>query len=223
MILSEIELNSWKRPAVERAFRLIFAIMVSGNTAMLILVIGVALFFGAHSVSIIAPFWRDRMLLLVGALQWKGLYALIAIAGLVALAWGYSLARQAPTLLYTPPHWLRYATFVLMLPVFPLLLAAYLPGLIATATRHPMLIATQFWAAAHLLSNGTLPAVLLFGSFLVWATADWISMQRRVSQHAPSLPASRFNDAIAIGGGLAAYGVIVWRLHLWLIGVQPVA
>jgi len=190
---------------------------------MLILLIGIALFFGAHSVSIIAPFWRDRMLLLVGAPQWKGLYALIAIAGLVALAWGYGLARQAPTILYTPPLWLRYATFVWMVPVFPLILAAYLPGRIASATRHPLLIATQFWAVAHLLSTGTLPAVLLFGSFFVWATTDWISLQRRVLQRSPALPASLFNDAIAVSGGLAAYGVFVWRLHLWLIGVQPVA
>ena len=141
---------------------------------MLILIAGLALFFGAHAVSIFAPFWRDRMLLLLGPLQWKGLYALIATAGFLALIWGYGVARQAPIVLYTPPFWLRYATFVLMLPVFPLALAAYLPGKIKTATRHPLLAATKLWATAHLLSNGSLAAILLFGSFLAWAIADRI-------------------------------------------------
>jgi uncharacterized membrane protein len=189
---------------------------------MLILIAGLALFFGAHAVSIFAPFWRDRVLLLVGPLQWKGLYALIATAGFLALIWGYGVARQAPIVLYTPPFWLRYATFVLMLPVFPLALAAYLPGKIKTATRHPLLAATKLWATAHLLSNGSLAAILLFGSFLAWAIADRISLQRRVQAPIHTLPASKFNDAIALIGGLALYIAFAWRLHLWLIGVQPV-
>lgn len=189
---------------------------------MLVLVTGLVLFFAAHSVAIVAPFWRDRVVLLVGALQWKGLYALIAVTGFVALVWGYGLARQTPIVVYTPPHWLRYITFVLMLPVFPLALAAYLPGKIKSATRHPLLAATKFWATAHLLSNGTLAAVLLFGSFLAWAMADRISLRgRRAAPPLQTLPASRFNDAIAVAGGLVLYGVFVWRLHLWLMGVQP--
>ena len=188
---------------------------------MLMLIAGLALFFGAHSVSIVAPFWRDRMVLLVGAVQWKGLYAVVATVGFAAIIWGYGLARQTPTIVYTPAFWLRYATFVLMLPVLPLALAAYLPGKIKTATRHPLLWATQLWATAHLLCNGTLAAVFLFGSFLAWAVADRISLQRRVPAPAPALPASRLNDAIAVSGGLALYVVFVWRLHWWLIGVQP--
>src|ERR1700689_742925 len=102
---------------------------------MLILLAGLVLFLGAHSVAIIAPYWRDRMALLMGQNQWKGLYAVISIAGFAAIIWGYSLARQSPEVLYTPPFWLRYASFVLMVPVFPLALAAYLPGKIKTATR----------------------------------------------------------------------------------------
>jgi len=185
------------------------------------LIAGLVLFFGAHAVSIVAPFWRNRMVLLVGSLQWKGLYALIAIVGFAALIWGYGSARQTPIIVYTPPFWLRYATFVFMLPVFPLALAAYLPGKIKAATRHPLLAATKLWASAHLLSNGTLAAVLVFGAFLVWAVADRISLQRRVPTPIHTLPASRFNDAIAVSGGLALYVLFVWRLHLWLIGVQP--
>jgi uncharacterized membrane protein len=188
---------------------------------MLILIGGIVLFFGAHSVSVLAPFWRDRMVLLVGPLQWKGLYALISAAGFVGLVWGYADARQTPAIIYLPPFWLRYATFVLMLPVFPLVLATYLPGKIKTAARHPLLAATILWASAHLLSSGSLAAVLLFGSFLAWAVVDRISLQRRVPAAIPMLPNWRFNDAIAVSGGLALYVLFVWRLHLWLFGVQP--
>jgi uncharacterized membrane protein len=190
---------------------------------MLILIAGLVLFFGPHCVSIIAPFWRDRMTLLVGQLQWKGLYAVISIAGFVGIVWGYGLARHTPAILYTPPFWLRYVSVVLMAPAFPLALAAYLPGKIKTATRHPLLAATKLWATAHLLSNGTLAAVLLFGSFLVWAVVDRISLKNRVQRPIETLPASRFNDAIAVIGGLALYVLFVWRLHLWLVGVSPLA
>jgi uncharacterized membrane protein len=188
---------------------------------MLILTAGLLLFFASHSVAIVAPYWHDRMALHIGALEWKGLYAVISIAGFAAIIWGYGLARQSPVTLYAPPFWLRYATFVLMVPVFPLALAAYLPGKIKTATRHPLLAATKLWATAHLLSNGTLAAVLLFGSFLAWAVADRISLKRRAQAPIHTLPASSFNDAIAVIGGLALYILFVWRLHLWLIGVQP--
>ena len=108
-----------------------------------------------------------------------------------------------------------------MLPVFPLLLAAYLPGRIRTTMRHPMLAATKFWATGHLLANGSLAAVLLFGGFLVWAVAERVSLKHRI-QVIQALPASPLNDLIAIVGGIALYALFVWRAHLWLIGVQPI-
>jgi uncharacterized membrane protein len=188
---------------------------------MLILIAGLVVFFGAHSVSIVAPFWRVRMALLMGPLEWKGLYALVATAGFVGIIWGYGIARHAPVVLYTPPFWLRYVTFLLMVPVFPLAIAAYLPGRIRTWARHPLLAATKFWATAHLLANGTLAAVLLFGSFLAWAIVDRISLKQRVETPSHTLPPSAFNDAIALGAGLLLYVLFVWRLHWWLIGVQP--
>jgi len=188
---------------------------------MLILIAGLLLFFGAHSVSIVAPFWRVRMALLMGPLEWKGLYALIASAGFVGIVWGYGITRHAPIVLYSPPFWLRYVTFLLMVPVFPLAIAAYLPGRIRTWARQPLLAATKFWATAHLLCNGTLAAVLLFGSFLAWAVVDRISLKQRIKAPSYTLPASRFNDAIAVSVGLLLYVLFVWRLHLWLIGVQP--
>jgi uncharacterized membrane protein len=190
---------------------------------MLILIAGLVLFFAPHWVSIVAPFWRDRMTLLVGTLQWKGLYAVISLIGFVAIIWGYGLARHAPTILYTPASWLRYVSVVLMAPAFPLALAAYLPGKIKAAIRHPLLAATKLWATAHLLSNGSLAAVLLFGSFLVWAVVDRISLKNRVQRPIETLPASKFNDAIAVLGGLALYVLFIWRIHFWLIGVAPLA
>jgi uncharacterized membrane protein len=188
---------------------------------MPLLIAGLALFFAAHSIAIVAPFWRDRMVLLVGQLQWKGLYALTASVGFVALVCGYALAHQTPIIVYAPPLWLRYATFILMLPVFPLALAAYLPGRIQSATRHPLLAATTLWAGAHMLADGSLAAVLLFGSFLAWASIDQISLRRRHTLPLQAQPASGFNDAIAVAVGIALYLVFAWRLHRWLIGVQP--
>ena len=183
------------------------------------LVLGLILFFGVHSVSIVNDPWRNRMAASMGEWTWKGLYALVALAGFVLIVWGYGLARPDPVVLYTPPAWLHPMAMVLLIPVFPLLLAAYLPGRIQAAARHPMLAATKLWAVAHLLANGMLADVLLFGAFLVWAVLDRISMKHRTQRAIPSLPHARTNDIIAGIGGLALYAAFVLWLHDWLIGV----
>jgi uncharacterized membrane protein len=108
-----------------------------------------------------------------------------------------------------------------MLPVFPLLLASYLPGRISAITRHPMLVATKLWALAHLLANGTLASTVLFGSFLAWAVADRISLKHRVARSVPGAPPGRYNDAIALTVGLCLYAAFIGAVHLWLIGVSP--
>lgn len=190
---------------------------------MAMLVLGLLLFLGAHSASIVRPGWRDGMVARVGLPAWKGGYALVSAVGLVLIVWGYGLAWQDPVFLYQPPLWLRHVTLLLMLFAFPLLLAAYLPGRIQAAVRHPMLAAVKLWAFAHLLANGTLADVLLFGAFLAWAVADRISLKRRSQRPVPSLPASALNDAIAVVGGLAVYAAFVLWLHAWLIGVPVVA
>ncbi len=187
---------------------------------MTLLILGLVLFLGVHSVSIVAPAWRNA----VAARRekaWKGAYALIAIAGFALIVYGYGIARQSPVLLYAPPTWLRHVSLLLMLPFFVLLLAAYLPGRIKAATKHPMLAATKLWALSHLLANGALADVLLFGGFLAWAVADRISLKRRVQRPIPGAPPSAANDLIAVVGGLALYGLFVWRAHAWLIGVSP--
>ncbi|MBC7955765.1 MAG: NnrU family protein [Cytophagales bacterium] len=187
---------------------------------MSLLVLGLLLFLGIHSVAIVAPAWRDTQAAR-NEKAWKGIFALVSLAGFVLLVYGYGLARQSPVVLYTPPAGMRHLVMLLMLPVFPLLLAAYLPGRIKTLAKHPMLLATKLWALSHLLVNGTLADVLLFGGFLVWAIADRISLKRRPVRAVPGAPPSPANDAIVVVVGLALYGLFVWRAHAWLIGVSP--
>lgn len=189
---------------------------------MTLLLIGLVLFLGIHSVSIVAPAWRDAQVAGRGEGAWKGLYSAAAAIGLGLLIYGYGLARQAPVVLYTPPAVLRHVALLLMLPVFPLLLAAYLPGRIKTAAKHPMLLAVKFWALAHLLANGNLADVLLFGGFLAWAVADRISLKRRPVRPVPGGAARPANDLIAVLGGLAIYAATLLAVHRWLIGVAPI-
>ncbi len=189
---------------------------------MITLLLGLALFFGMHTVSIINEPWRDRMVATIGENAWKGLYALVSVIGFVLIIWGYGLAQDNPVILYSPPTWLRHVAMLLLVPVFPLLLAAYLPGRIKSVTKHPMLLATKFWALAHLLANGTMADVLLFGSFLAWAIVDRISMKRRTQRALPGAPTSKANDVIAVVVGLALYFAFVFWLHSLLIGVAPI-
>jgi uncharacterized membrane protein len=188
---------------------------------MIVLVTGLVLFLGVHSVAIVAPQWRDRMALRLGPKLWRALYSVVSLAGLLLLIHGFALARAAPIYWYVPAPWLRAVTRVLMLPVFPLLLAAYLPGRIQAAVKHPMLAAVKLWAFAHLLSNGSAAGVLLFGSILVWAVADRLSLKRRPARAVPGAAPSKWNDLIAIVLGLALYGMFISWAHLKLIGVSP--
>lgn len=185
------------------------------------LIVGLIVFLGVHSVAIVAPAWRDRMAAKLGN-GWRGLYSILSIVGFILLIWGYGLARVDTVVLYQPATWMRHLTSLLMLPVFPLLFAAYLPGRIKTKLKHPMLAAVKFWAVAHLLANGTLADVVLFGAFLAWAVLDRVSFKSRTQRAIPSAPPGRFNDAIAIIAGLGAYVLFVSVLHVKWIGVPIV-
>ncbi len=190
---------------------------------MLLLIIGLVLFLGAHSVSIINAPWRDRTVARIGLVPWQGAFGILALTGLVLLVIGYGMARDSldPVVLYDPPTWTRHLNLLLMLPVFPLLLAAYMPGRIQRTVKHPMLLAVKIWALGHLLANGTLPDVLLFGGFLAWAVADRISLKRRTPIPVHGAPAGAKNDLIAVGAGLALYVAFLLFLHRWLFGVAP--
>lgn len=190
---------------------------------MTYLILGLAIFLGVHSVEIFSPTFRSNAVARMGEGAYKGIYSLLSIAGFVLLVWGYGIARQDPILVYAPPLWMRHVTALLMLPVFPLLLAAYLPGRIKTAVKHPMLASIKLWALAHLLANGMLADLLLFGGFLIWAVADRISVKRRpVVRPVPGPPPMKYNDLIAVVGGLALYVAFVLWLHLKWIGVAPI-
>lgn len=186
------------------------------------LILGLVVFFAGHSVSIFAEPWRDRMAARLGVWVWQGLYAVVALIGLLLIVAGYGTVHHDAALLYTPPFWVRQLTLLLMLPVFPLLIATYLPGRIRTAARHPMLLAVMLWALAHLVSNTTLPDLLLFGGFLLWAAVDRVSMNRRVQRPLHEVPPSRYNDGIAVVGGLLLYIAFLLGVHHWLIGVSPI-
>ena len=190
---------------------------------MVMLISGLVLFLGIHSTSIVCAPWRNKIVARIGIMPWQGMYSLIAILGFILMVQGFDLARQDALILYQPPTWLRHVSLLLLVFIFPLLFATYLPGRIQTATKHPMLAATKIWAFAHLLANGSLADVLLFGAFLAWAVMDRISLKRRTPLPIPSTPPTRFNDAIAITLGLGVYAAFVLGLHQWLFGVSPLA
>lgn len=192
---------------------------------MLVLILGLILFLGAHSVRIAADGWRSAMIARLGENGWKGLYSLVSLAGFVLIIWGYGLARQDPMVLWTPPTWLTHVALLLNLVAFILLAAYALPGgRMKARLRHPMVLAVKVWAFAHLLANGTLADVFLFGAFLVWAIADFRSSRQR-DRAAGTVPIAgpARNDAVAAAVGVIAWGAFVWFLHGWLIGVSPLA
>ena len=186
------------------------------------LLIGLALFLGIHSISIFAEGFRDRMAA-KSDIGWKTFYSLLSLVGIVLVVRGYADARLDPNVLYVPPMWLRHVAAFLLLPVFILLYAPYFPGRIKIATKHPQLVAVKLWALSHLLVNGTLADVVLFGSFLAWAVIDRISMKRRTPRAVIGAPPSPRNDIILIVAGLATYAVFVFWAHAALFGVAPMA
>ena len=187
---------------------------------MLVLILGLVLFLGIHSVRIFAADMRLAQIAKGGEQRWKGIYSLVSLAGLVLLIWGYSLARADAAVLYEPPVWMKHVNATLMLLAFIIVATNQRPaGRIKSAVKHPMLVSTKLWALGHLMANGDLASVLLFGSFLVWAVADRISLKRRPA--AVSVPGTWKDDAFAVVGGLVLYGLFTWKLHAWLFGVTP--
>lgn len=190
---------------------------------MYLLILGLALFFSAHSVSILRPGLRQQAIERIGALAWRAGYSIVSLAGFICIVVGYDLARQAPLPLYVPPVGLRQLGVWLMLPVFPLLAAAYLKGRIQRAVKHPMLLGTKIWSLAHLFANGMLADVLLFGSFLLWAGLDRMSLKRRAPTFGSAAAGRPWNDTLAVMLGLGIYAAFVFGLHEKLIGVPVLA
>lgn len=187
------------------------------------LILGLILFLVPHSVRIVADGWRTRMIGRIGLLPWKGFFALLSIAGFVLMVHGYGEARLAPVVLYDPPYFTRHVAALLMLISLMLVAAAYVPGNhIKAALGHPMVAGVKLWAFAHLLSNGRLADVVLFGTFLAWAIVSFIAARRRDRAAGTVYPAgSSALSALVVVAGLVVWVVFAFWGHRWLIGVGP--
>ncbi|MBA2125367.1 NnrU family protein [Hyphomicrobium methylovorum] len=193
---------------------------------MMVLIVGLILFLGIHLLPT-SPELRDGLKERLGENVYKILFSLISLAGLVVIVLGFHKLQLHPgknPILWDPPVWTRHIAVALMFPAMILLVASIIPSRIRTATRHPMLIAIKIWALAHLLANGDLASLLLFGSFLAFAVYDRISVKRRVTATPSSFaqPPGAFNDVIVVVVGVALYAALLFGGHQWLIGVAPI-
>jgi uncharacterized membrane protein len=190
---------------------------------MLLLVVGLILFLGLHSLRVFGEGWRERFIAQRGENTFKGLYSVVSLLGFVLLIWGYGLARQQPTVLWVPPVAMKHIAALLTLMAFVMLAAPYVPGnAIKAKLRHPMMLGTKVWALAHLLSNGTLADVLLFGGFLLWAVLGFRAAKKRDRvQGKAYAPGSLAPTLITVVVGIAAWVAFALWLHAWLIGVRP--
>ncbi|MEP6503449.1 MAG: NnrU family protein [Betaproteobacteria bacterium] len=192
---------------------------------MTILLIGLVLFLGLHSVRIVADGWRTRVIAACGLMTWKGLYSIASIVGFVLICVGFGQARLQPVVLWSPPRWTHDVAAPLTLVAFVLLVAAYVPGnAIKAKVRDPMILGVKCWALGHLLANGTLADVLLFGSFLAWSVFDFrAARQRRAAglDATPATPVTGARTAIAVVVGILAWMLFAFHLHHPLIGVSP--
>lgn len=189
---------------------------------MSLLLLGLILFLLPHSLRIVADGWRTRMITRIGLMPWKGVYALLSLAGFVLIVQGYADARTS-ALLYDPPYFTRYIAGLLMLISLVLVAAAYVPrNHIKAALGHPMLAGTKLWAFAHLLSNGRLSDVILFGAFLAWAIAGFINARKR-DRSAGTVypPGDELRTMLTVVAGVGVWAVLVSGVHQYLIGVPP--
>jgi uncharacterized membrane protein len=190
---------------------------------MAILILGLVLFLGTHSTRIFAEDWRRATIARIGEKPWKGIFSLVSIATFVVLVWGYALARRQPVVVWMPPRGMAHVAALLTLVAFVLFAAAYVPGnQIKAKLHHPMILGVKTWAFAHLLANGTLADIVLFGAFLAWAIFDFIAARRRDRAAGTVYRAGKGSGtAIAVAVGVVTWAVFAFWLHGPLIGVRP--
>lgn len=189
---------------------------------MLTLLTGLLLFLGVHSLQALAPAWRDQRRMQWGELPYKGVYSLLSLAGLALIVVGYAQARAEPVLLWTPPRGLVHASFLLLWVSMVLLVAAYWPGnRIRNRLRHPMTLGVKVWALAHLLANGSLADLMLFGTFLIWSVLVFRSARRRPVT-TPATAGSLTATVLVVILGTGVWALFLWGgLHARWIGVNP--
>ena len=190
---------------------------------MLLLILGLLLFLGMHSARLFAADIRASFIASNGPLAWKGIYALVSIVGFVLIIYGYGQARMSPTWLWISPVWTRHLAALLTIPAFILIVATYIPGsCIKARVGHPMLLGVKFWALAHLIANGSLADLLLFGGFLAWATALFVVSRKRDRAAGVSYGKGKpVMDAVVVVVGLVAWAAFAFYLHGAWIGVKP--
>jgi len=190
---------------------------------LLVMILGLVLFLGVHTLTTQREL-RARVIGSMGEGGYKIGYTLASIAGLALIIWGFASYRATGWIdVWSPPTAFKHIAVALMLPAIILVVASYLRGRIYTTLKHPMLAGVKLWAAAHLLANGDLGSIVLFGSFLAWAVFDRISLKRRPDAGAPPIPVGGpGNDLIAIAVGVVAYLALAFAFHPVVIGVPVV-
>lgn len=192
---------------------------------MALLILGLVIFLGAHSLRIFADGFRSAAVARIGLPRWKMIFSLVSLVGLLLIIWGFGLARQQPALLYIPPLGLRHLNSLITLVAFVLIAAAYVPrNHLKAMIGHPMLAGVALWAFGHLLATGMLRDVVLFGAFLLWAVVDFVRLRQRdrhaAIHYAAGTPKGSLTTIVI---GVVAWGVFAFWLHGWLIGVRPFA
>jgi uncharacterized membrane protein len=189
---------------------------------MSLLIIGLIIFLGSHSCRIFAESWRNNMIDRLGEVKWKGLYTIVSLIGLVIVVIGYGQARQNPVILWQPATYLLHIAVLLNLVAF-IFLAGSSPSnnAIRLKLKHPMILGVKVWALAHLLANGTLADLILFGSFLLWAILDFRSARKRPVHMAEKAVVSTKATIIVVVSGIVVWAVFVFGLHQYLFGVSP--
>jgi uncharacterized membrane protein len=195
----------------------------NGDTAMAILMIGLVVFLGIHSVRMVAEGWRAAQIARLGENTWKLGYSVLSVLGLGLVIWGFGLARQSPLVLWHPPVGMRHAAALLTLIAFIFAAAAYVPrNHIKARFHHPMVLGVKAWAVGHLMANGTVADVLLFGGFLAWSVASYIAARRRDRRDGAAYAAgTAAGTGIVVVVGMVAWAVFAFWLHGVLIGVKP--
>jgi uncharacterized membrane protein len=190
---------------------------------LLVMILGLVLFFVVHTLTTQRDL-RARVVASMGEGSYKIGYTLVSVAGLALVTWGFAHYRATGWIdVWNPPTAFKHITVALMLPAVILVVASYIRGRIYTTLKHPMLTGVKLWAAAHLLANGDLGSIILFGSFLAWAVFDRISLKRRPDAGAPPIPVGGpGNDLIAIAVGVVAYLALAFAFHPVVIGVAVV-
>ena len=190
---------------------------------MTVLILGLIVFLGAHSTRILADDWRTAQRKRLGEGVWKGIYSVISLAGFGLIIWGFGLARQEPVVLWAPPVAMRHVAALLTLIALVLLAAAFVPrNAIKSRLHHPMVLGVKTWAFAHLLANGRLAGLLLFGAFLAWAVVCYIAAKKRDRAAGTQYPAgSAGATAATVAAGVVLWALFAFWLHGALIGTRP--